>query len=567
MSLLQLRKGQRCGRSFQQREEEPWLRYPDPQSTTRDYSRSSAASFSSASPRHQSSSSFERTRQDRLNRYSFPSHSTPQLQSYRPETFSISTTPSTSKHKRSLSKSNASPTSTYHHGETDPTYRFPQPAYRSSFSSRKHPQPRTLSEELSMALQQSPEDSLPSPITPSLVPSSPADMPSLSSSSSSSTLSSGHFPLFKPSFSSLQNQGSGGHQKPRPSPLSLHTSNTHGQEVGSGGVHLEGRASPSFSVRPSSPTSALSGDSTTATDIAGSPRAASATVAANLDGSSPLLPRSSLYQNNFGTMSSAASISDSSYYSNTSSPSTLTSPCSALCHHSRSRSRHHHPACQHHTDLQQSAPELESEPIVQHGPKPGRATKGVHRFGLPQFRPEIDDSHFGTVAIMKTTSTSTSGSGYGIQRASRDDDDYLDEPGTYEPPKKRLRSTASMLLDAAVETVIFTGAVALSAYQLLTGKGRLGHSKQSSMASNDADNATATGETSKAQEEDPMEEKLALVSPLFILRFCTDRGCHGCWSQRTTRCRIMSAILAALAMKESMQDATTEHARSISIVV
>ncbi|KAG0364188.1 hypothetical protein BGZ54_007765 [Gamsiella multidivaricata] len=335
-------------------------------------------------------------------------------------------------------------------------------------------------------------------------------MPSLSSSSSSSTLSSGHFPLFKPSFSSLQNQGSGGHQKPRPSPLSLHTSNTHGQEVGSGGVHLEGRASPSFSVRPSSPTSALSGDSTTATDIAGSPRAASATVAANLDGSSPLLPRSSLYQNNFGTMSSAASISDSSYYSNTSSPSTLTSPCSALCHHSRSRSRHHHPACQHHTDLQQSAPELESEPIVQHGPKPGRATKGVHRFGLPQFRPEIDDSHFGTVAIMKTTSTSTSGSGYGIQRASRDDDDYLDEPGTYEPPKKRLRSTASMLLDAAVETVIFTGAVALSAYQLLTGKGRLGHSKQSSMASNDADNATATGETSKAQEEDPMEEKLAL---------------------------------------------------------
>ncbi|KAG0029628.1 hypothetical protein BGZ82_007818 [Podila clonocystis] len=42
-----------------------------------------------------------------------------------------------------------------------------------------------------------------------------------------------------------------------------------------------------------------------------------------------------------------------------------------------------------------------------------------------------------------------------------------------EPPKKKQRSTASILLGAAVETVIFTGAVALSAYQLLTGKGKL----------------------------------------------------------------------------------------------
>ncbi|KAF9110816.1 hypothetical protein BGX27_005848 [Mortierella sp. AM989] len=44
---------------------------------------------------------------------------------------------------------------------------------------------------------------------------------------------------------------------------------------------------------------------------------------------------------------------------------------------------------------------------------------------------------------------------------------------TNEPPKKRQRSAAAVLLGAAVETVIFTSAVALSAYQLLTGKGKL----------------------------------------------------------------------------------------------
>ncbi|KAF9576158.1 hypothetical protein EC968_010281 [Mortierella alpina] len=95
-----------------------------------------------------------------------------------------------------------------------------------------------------------------------------------------------------------------------------------------------------------------------------------------------------------------------------------------------------------------------------------------------------------------------------------DRDDDMDEAGTSlavsEPPKKRLRSTASMLLDAAVETVIFTGAVALSAYQLLTGKG-LGsgnHSKQSSYTSDDAQGSRE--DTPKTQDEDPMEEKLAL---------------------------------------------------------
>ncbi|KAI1317418.1 hypothetical protein EDD11_008482 [Mortierella claussenii] len=137
----------------------------------------------------------------------------------------------------------------------------------------------------------------------------------------------------------------------------------------------------------------------------------------------------------------------------------------------------------------------------------------------------MDDSHTGSDPMMTSasitmtttsTSTSTSGSGYGIRRGvlHDDDDDDVDGMGTpsyaVEPPKKRLRSTASMLLDAAVETVIFTGAVALSAYQLLTGKskGNNGHSQQPSSSDENMD--IAGGDAVKAQEEDPMEEKLAL---------------------------------------------------------
>ncbi|KAG0012257.1 hypothetical protein BGZ80_000092 [Entomortierella chlamydospora] len=237
--------------------------------------------------------------------------------------------------------------------------------------------------------------------------------------------------------------------------------------------------------------------------------------------------RSSYHQGR-GPMSSTASTSSSSYYSTASSPRSSTAPCSALCHHSKtsyhqhhpsclhtqqhygSGHHHHHPACQHHSSTEQS------ESLLPHGPKPGRATKGVHRFGFPQFRPEMDESHPGSNGKLsmatKTTSTSTSRSGgYGMQRRNLDEDDDMDGMGSSyasEPPKKRLRSTASMLIDAAVETVIFTGAVALSAYQLLTGKGMQGDGRpeQSSFSSGDEDNAH--GEATKSQEEDPMEEKL-----------------------------------------------------------
>ncbi|KAG0321462.1 hypothetical protein BGZ97_011225 [Linnemannia gamsii] len=67
--------------------------------------------------------------------------------------------------------------------------------------------------------------------------------------------------------------------------------------------------------------------------------------------------------------------------------------------------------------------------------------------------------------------------GMGAYKAQRDNEEQAAESalGLYsaaEPPKKRHRSAAAYIFGAAFETVIFTSAVALSAYQLLTGKGR-----------------------------------------------------------------------------------------------
>lgn len=173
-----------------------------------------------------------------------------------------------------------------------------------------------------------------------------------------------------------------------------------------------------------------------------------------------------------------------------------------------------------------------------HGPKLGRVTKNVRRFGFPQFRPQLDESDPGTFdpsrrdksagMTMKTTSTTT---GYGMRRGHHHEDDD-DDLGVYalEPPKKRQRSTATMLLDAAFETVIFTGAVALSAYQLITGKGKV--PEQSSITSGDDDGLQA--ENIKTLEDDPMEEKLSLVS------FCSfdhrsspslQKACMQIWTQ------------------------------------
>ncbi|KAF9438385.1 hypothetical protein BGZ76_008296 [Entomortierella beljakovae] len=372
-------------RSFQQRDEEPWLRYPD-STGAKDFSRSSATS-----QRHQFSD-FGRQEFDMM-----------PPQQPRSET--------NSNHKRTISKVNGpSSPSAYQQHHRHNHQHMPEEdnsvqrlalthQNRSSYISRRGPAPRTLSEELSKAMQSGPEDSYPSPITPSGLLPSPADLSAPSTSSSpSSNSSSDNFPLFKPSLTSQQN--------------------SHGS--GENGV---GRESPSFPFQLGNSTSAISHDSTTVMDQ----------------------PENSDFQ---------------------------------------------------------------------HGPKPGRATKGIHRFGFPHFRPQIDDSYMETNTKTASTSTSRSG-GYGIQRGrdeddEDEDDEDMDGMGSYssEPPKKRLRSTASMLIGAAVETVIFTGAVALSAYQLLTGKGKQNdsHSKHSSLGSEDDD--IVEDNDFKTQDEDPMEEKL-----------------------------------------------------------
>ncbi|KAF9543019.1 hypothetical protein EC957_001378 [Mortierella hygrophila] len=530
-------------RSFQQiqqhqlQQEEPWLRYPSSLSTTKDFSRSgntssTPLSTSSIRQKHFSMAAFG----DFQLRSITPSPTPPQQQQQQRQQQQQKQQPSQQpssttfipeiKHRRSLAQLNA-PSASLQYGIGSDSYGYS--SYRSSRSRRRDPPPKPLSEELSMALQNS-EDNFSTPDTPPGLLSSPADISTPSSAASSSSTSTTHFPLFKPSAPSTQSTG-----KLRPSPLSLHD---NPQQNGSNSP------SSSFSLKTGSPTSAVSRDSTTATDIATSPRAASAAAAAaaTLGFASPLAPRSTLplHSGPLVSMSSATSTSGSSYGSNNSSPTTMTAPCSSLCHaksglvNSQQEHHHnclhkqstasqqiHHPACQHHTNF----PE---DDLMAHGPKPGRVTKNVRRFGLPQFRPLLGESDPGTFdpsrrekssATMKTTSTSTTE--YGMRRGHHHEDDD-DDLGVYalEPPKKRQRSTATMLLDAAFETVIFTGAVALSAYQLITGKGMVpDHSKQPSITLGDDDGLQA--ENVKTLEDDPMEEKLSLnhidFSPVALL--------------------------------------------------
>ncbi|KAG0327101.1 hypothetical protein BGZ99_008316 [Dissophora globulifera] len=118
------------------------------------------------------------------------------------------------------------------------------------------------------------------------------------------------------------------------------------------------------------------------------------------------------------------------------------------------------------------------------------ASKVIHRSNAPEHddgfadidgEQQPDDLVLNDMPLeMEETVTSTAvtivGStpefGIGAFRDQRARDDAIMGLDSTEPPKKRQRSTAAVLLGAAVETVIFTSAVALSAYQLLTGKGR-----------------------------------------------------------------------------------------------
>ncbi|KAF9332451.1 hypothetical protein BG006_004654 [Podila minutissima] len=373
--------------------------------------------------------------------------------------------------------------------------------------------------ELAMALQQQPpennsNDCYPSPTTPSGLLSSPADLSMPSSSSSSfSSLSSSHFPLFKPRLYDTSSSSSAGQQdprhnpnninynyrsnpedapqprrKPRPSPLALYADPTNGPT--------------SHHRATGSPTPAISRGTTTAHDIVGSPQTAMATATA-----------------------SAASFG----YIGT----------------SRSESHHKH-QCQHrHTPISsttataatntspqppqqtsfQRQPSQQQQQQAQYAAKFGRATKGVSRFGTPHFTPEFDPSDPSYTSSFSRSNrrlaSGVSGENNGYGRPRDYDDDAMDVDDTFyasEPPLKKQRSTASILLGAAVETVIFTGAVALSAYQLLTGKGKLStdssanHSKQGSTASDVVNDAPAS-------EGAMQEDEKSVVSMVGILLF------------------------------------------------
>ncbi|KAF9377971.1 hypothetical protein CPC16_011546 [Podila verticillata] len=269
----------------------------------------------------------------------------------------------------------------------------------------------------------------------------------------------------------------------------------------------------------------------------------------SLQGPPPSNPSSLMHHRASSLSLSSAS---SSSYSTISSPSS-SSPC--FCHskgtghrpgcHKLSSShlssaQQHHPACQHHThfvsistttstaatntspppqqvSFLQPLQQQQQQQQAQYAAKFGRATKGVSRFGTPHFTPEFDPSDASyTASFSRSNRRGVSGENNGYGRPRDFDDDAMDvDDSSYasEPPKKKQRSTASILLGAAVETVIFTGAVALSAYQLLTGMGKLStsssanHSKQGSTASDVANAAEPQDNVTPASEAMQEDEK------------------------------------------------------------
>jgi len=173
----------------------------------------------------------------------------------------------------------------------------------------------------------------------------------------------------------------------------------------------------------------------------------------------------------------------------------------------------------------QPSQQQQQQQQAQYAVKFGRATKGVSRFGTPHFTPEFDPSDASyTASFSRSNRRGVSGENNGYGRPRDYDDDAMDvDDSSYasEPPKKKQRSTASILLGAAVETVIFTGAVALSAYQLLTGKGKLSttsanNSKQGSTAS-DAVNAVGPQDNVAPASEAMQEDEKTVVSTIIIL--------------------------------------------------
>ncbi|KAG0213434.1 hypothetical protein BGX28_004490 [Mortierella sp. GBA30] len=299
--------------------------------------------------------------------------------------------------------------------------------------------PRTLSDELSLAFQNTPGTEevvrsrtvYPSPITPSdllSIPDLSASSTTASSSSSSSSTSASPtaLPLQRSgAVSPIQKSNSAGH-KLRPSPLSINTSFHNGNNLDSS----------SFMVRPNAMNP-------------GSPQAA--------DGASDLRtpPLTRLPQ----------------------------SAANRQQHPHRSHRHQHHPSCHYHAPT--------------HGSKHDRTN--TFRSEEPASAPEhieVEESELnasGPVSQTTDTETTILGTGtlststavaivdstpaFGVSAyrlRSQEDDENNNALGmlSTEPPKKRQRSIPAKLFGAAFETVIFTSAVALSAYQLLTGKGR-----------------------------------------------------------------------------------------------
>ncbi|KFH69040.1 hypothetical protein MVEG_05842 [Podila verticillata NRRL 6337] len=466
--------------------EEPWLRYPDPLKASHGHSRA----FSPTPP---SQHHIHATKSLAITETSLPGLN----------------------HKRSSSK--------LKQNHTSPSA-LPQRHHNHHTQGHHHPskssRPKTLSDELNFALNGDHSDTnsytsshssttnlYPSPVTPSDLLSIPNYAASTTSTTSTSS-SSSHFPLRNRPESPVKRSNS---TSKRPSPLSINTNLTQQQHQQQKQQHAPRKQRPD-SFHMESPTSTLSRGSEL------SPRATG--------GLGTSLPRL--------TPSFSSSASNSSC-SNVSSPSSSTAPCSALCqknhshshpHHNHNHSHnhhnhhnhHHHPSCNH----KHTRPHRHHHPGCQHH-------RGERRERSETLQPMSLEEEMGVTKqevegglILPPpepiTETSMVVATFGGEK--QETPKHAKEPssestlGLYEePPKKKMRSTAAILLGAAVETVILTSAVALSAYNLLTGKGK------------DPQDATEVVEEPKPQE--PEKPVLQIQSaPVNIPRGHTSGAPH-----------------------------------------
>ncbi|KAF9292795.1 hypothetical protein BGZ88_006109 [Linnemannia elongata] len=366
----------------------------------------------------------------------------------------------------------------------------------------------------------------PSPITPSDLLSipNPSASPSSASSSSASSASSNTslaspFPLQRARVDSATGQ------KLRPSPLSINTNLSNPSLDTSAFLQQKHHQSPSSVSRGSTVVADGGG--------LGSP-CANLNMSTSSSGlGTPPLPRLTRSSTHSSSSSSSSVSSCSNTSSPSSSTAPCSALCHhhssstskghghghshhhhhngqrrhshrSSCHLHKHQPREHHPSCHLH-----GSPSLHHR----HDSKLDRAPpKGVLRFEDPPTTPgregidhdmnvsssslideavvaalpkptllHLDEMPMAIEKAPASTAVTIVGStptyGMGAYKAQRDQEEMAAESslGLYsaaEPPKKRQRSAAAYLFGAAFETVIFTSAVALSAYQLLTGKGR-----------------------------------------------------------------------------------------------